>query len=1100
MKSFVLVSLCLLVTVFSSAQNLTLKSYAPVSPNASGLGIYGDIPVGFYSGTPDISVPVYTIKTNGVNFPIELNYHADGLKVLSEATFVGLDWTLSNGGVITRAINGLDDFSTKGYSNNTAGSKYAGSGIDPEPDVFYYNFNGRIGKFIVDYQNIIRFLRKEDDIQIQVDGNHNFNATTEDGTVYYFTKAENQAQTIVYTGQNGHTENRSATTAWYLTSIATPTGEFVYFNYSNLNIKTVSDYSAAVTSIPTAYNAAPQSACYVANQFQIQNQYTNAHLSYSGMATHSVTDEVLLDNITFNGGKVQFIYSDRIDVSNDMTAGSSVSKKLDQIVVFDINNNPIKNFRFSYGYFDSTNGINDYAINYPKTKRLKLNSFQEYAVGGTAVVNNYTFTYNLPANETFPQKADPNFEPFGYYSSDPALGILSQIKYPTGGSSNFTYEPHDFFANGYSIGGAAYGIRIRKIENRDANNQLLNTRVFEYKETDPVNGIISSGKEMGGAAKAYSATAVSSYNCTVNNIPYYTTIAVDYTVKSQNNMLSLGESINGVPLGYDQVTVYEGPNGENGKSIYYFYNVQDITSTDFNVPGIHDQNNGLLLKKEDYANMGSQTYSLVKRVQFTPTTRSQYAVSGANWSAFNTSYASYHINTQNVVNTKTETWTVSQSGTIDQSATYTYNANYQQPASIVTTASNGDNITTIRRYAYDMVALGQTTPYQNMVSRNMISQLVEEEKQVNGTKVSKQSTAFSQNWPVNANFILAQYEQTQKNTDPVENRIQYLNYDQYGNPTSLSFAGGPAVGYQWGYNGQYVIAQCKGGTNTQFFYEGFENSTASGLSATSPHTGSYCVSQPYTVTWTAPSTPFVSAGYVISYWYRSAGLWKYSGELPYTGTSYALQNGDAYDDIRIYPQGAQMDTYTYYPGVGQSSSTDQKGATTFYEYDAFGRLINAKDFDGNIQKSFVYNFVNQNPIWVDVAGVTRCITDTYGLSTGEQQQEQIDTNPASASYNTYGWRSLGMTGACGVSFSMTNNTFNNYVVSFNGPSNPAFQLYANTSQTPSITPGQYTVTISPMGSPVSHTMIVGNQVATGPGGVFYNVSIVTGGDLVLKIQ
>jgi hypothetical protein len=52
---------------------------------------------------------------------------------------------------------------------------------------------------------------------------------------------------------------------------------------------------------------------------------------------------------------------------------------------------------------------------------------------------------------------------------------------------------------------------------------------------------------------------------------------------------------------------------------------------------------------------------------------------------------------------------------------------------------------------------------------------------------------------------------------------------------------------------------------------------------------------------------------------------------------------------------AFVNTYTYDPLVGITSQTDAKGYTTFYEYDEFQRLLNIKDYSGNIIKNFKYN-------------------------------------------------------------------------------------------------------------------------------------------------
>jgi len=76
------------------------------------------------------------------------------------------------------------------------------------------------------------------------------------------------------------------------------------------------------------------------------------------------------------------------------------------------------------------------------------------------------------------------------------------------------------------------------------------------------------------------------------------------------------------------------------------------------------------------------------------------------------------------------------------------------------------------------------------------------------------------------------------------------------------------------------------------------------------------------------------------------------------------------------------------------------------------RLLDIKDKDGNILKKFDYNYAVQGPNWTDT-GVTQCV-QSNGANTGEQQMQQIDINPLSATYNQNQWRSLGNTGSCPV--------------------------------------------------------------------------------------
>lgn len=62
------------------------------------------------------------------------------------------------------------------------------------------------------------------------------------------------------------------------------------------------------------------------------------------------------------------------------------------------------------------------------------------------------------------------------------------------------------------------------------------------------------------------------------------------------------------------------------------------------------------------------------------------------------------------------------------------------------------------------------------------------------------------------------------------------------------------------------------------------------------------------------------------------------------------------NDLRVSLSTAHVETFTYNPGIGISSSTDAKGLITYYEYDQFGRLKTVKDQKGNIIKSMTYHY------------------------------------------------------------------------------------------------------------------------------------------------
>jgi hypothetical protein len=160
----------------STPEDVSLPQYVPVSPNAVSLGIFGSIPVGHYTGIPNISIPIYEIEMDGKKFPVNISYHASGIKVAQEASSVGLGWALHAGGCITKEIRGWDDFAAfpKGYffdmdfpqagtNNNvdmSTGSEdkwkydlYLANASDPEPDLFHFNFGSFSGSMFIKRQS-----------------------------------------------------------------------------------------------------------------------------------------------------------------------------------------------------------------------------------------------------------------------------------------------------------------------------------------------------------------------------------------------------------------------------------------------------------------------------------------------------------------------------------------------------------------------------------------------------------------------------------------------------------------------------------------------------------------------------------------------------------------------------------------------------------------------------------------------------------------------------------------------------------------------------------------------------------------------------------
>lgn len=102
------------------------------SPNAAELGKYGRVPVSYFTGIPNISIPLTEVKGKNLSLPVYLTYHADGNKPEQHPGWVGQGWTLHAGGCINRIINGWkDELSYIEFKSN-----YPESAITYQPGYF----------------------------------------------------------------------------------------------------------------------------------------------------------------------------------------------------------------------------------------------------------------------------------------------------------------------------------------------------------------------------------------------------------------------------------------------------------------------------------------------------------------------------------------------------------------------------------------------------------------------------------------------------------------------------------------------------------------------------------------------------------------------------------------------------------------------------------------------------------------------------------------------------------------------------------------------------------------------------------------------------
>ena len=91
--------------------------------------------------------------------------------------------------------------------------------------------------------------------------------------------------------------------------------------------------------------------------------------------------------------------------------------------------------------------------------------------------------------------------------------------------------------------------------------------------------------------------------------------------------------------------------------------------------------------------------------------------------------------------------------------------------------------------------------------------------------------------------------------------------------------------------------------------------------------------------------PEPGISYILDYRVRRNGIWEYVRQNLGTAidNTYSINEGqNEIDWIRVFPETADVMTYTYSPNIGVTSATDSRGVTESYDYDVLGRLTTVR--------------------------------------------------------------------------------------------------------------------------------------------------------------
>lgn len=474
------------------------------TPNTASLGVYGEIPISYFTGTPTINIPLLEIPFEQKTLPISLSYHSAGILPDQHPGWVGLGWTLNAGGCIYRIVKDCaDDYIWPGTYGRKSGYYFTHDLLntpdwdkhsflmdvaktdkcfynDTEPDVFCFSFFGINGKFYLSEQGKwqvqcdkhfnVEYNGELIDVPIGAHGTNyagagyskvfaGFTLVADDGTRYVFGRDKNAIEFSI--GFFQQYDDVWTANAWYLTQIISPTGRKMTFSYER------GDYinqmfNSVYEDIYSGLTKKNKEICSNSSFHDIDYWYDGKLLS-----------PVYLTEISYSQGSIGFAR----EVSNELRYEDRVYKwrykdwhsgggqgflpildrlpqvgypqclsrlnwyKLSGIVVRNNENDALKTIGFQYN--DNPN------------QRLTLMKVRSAS-------GDYLFEYDHL--DQLPPYLSNEVDHWGYYNATKVnlmhsslymesrkpnstvlnYGLLSKITYPTKGYTKFIFEPHDY--------------------------------------------------------------------------------------------------------------------------------------------------------------------------------------------------------------------------------------------------------------------------------------------------------------------------------------------------------------------------------------------------------------------------------------------------------------------------------------------------------------------------------------------------------------------------------------------------------------------------------------------------------------------------------
>jgi YD repeat-containing protein len=967
------------------------------------------------------------------------------------------------------------------YEYISGATTYPSGSYEGEPDEFNYSAPGISGKFILDYAtgapiplgysknkiNVVRNLVAQEIVQVII--------TATNGHRYFFGGSTATEQTITHNMSGAYFSRQSIKTSFFLYRIENVYGDYIQIDYLPLTIQTRPGVSMGISS--TAGPAEMGSSqCPEGTQCPTPGQLNIVNLN--GKATQITYETVYPTNINGSAGSaVLFSYENRPDLGGDKRLTTITiwqdGKLLKSAVLSYITpagytgaglcfNTGVA--EFNKRYFLSGVGLQssdgqspplNYTFAYNDIQGLPYRlSYSQDMFGFYNGKYNSTLLPPTSYNNFFGTYATANRTPDGAYS---AKGLLTQINYPTGGSETFVYEPNTIPNNGVNM--EAGGVRVKQVKSYDPVSQKEIAKHYKYA-TLAEPGISSGTAPLNAQYISFSHS--SQFCLEFSAVP----LNCRYVHLNANSVSSLFYFQNN-HIGYNCITESDDANNVNGAIEHYF--ITDITGPlsmavrgDLlhNVPGeTVTSMNGIEHRTRVVNSTGQTVKDTYQEYSFDNRIYPSYsAVAGVKkylyqppapmydkCNSFDITLYQYQPKWLHLDKTTVKEYNAANGQMMENVTNYYYDQlHHLQPNRITTTNSEGETLVTEKKFAQDLT--GETYPqgqhpYQAMVSANILDPVIEERIFRNTVPSTSTQINYTRNEMMRLNDgVKPAYMNMQKGTNAMETRIRYHKYSDAGQLLEMSKENDTRVSFIWDYQQQLPVAEAVNASWNDIAYTSFEADGTGNWSVP----GQVQQGTAFTGNMYYPlaggnitNGKFESSkhlNYIIQCWVNNTANITVNGSV---GTELLFKNGwrlvefklndpatitisgtALVDELRMFPEKAQMKTLTYLTGVGALTVNDARNNVSFYEYDGFGRLLRIRDMDRNIMKQVDYKYgqsivpcANTAANWL-VTGVTRCQKNAQNCNTGIQEREERDMNNCSSTYYNTRWVSNGANAAC----------------------------------------------------------------------------------------